>query len=113
MIVDITLGFIHKFRSTPFELADVDGSTTCGDLVEYSCGMHCHMHHTCELPTVQVVIDRTRATEKFDASEQKLLNLRHHFNWQFFFCYRLDTIYETNIPRQTKHIICIRTRSVN
>ena len=65
MILDITLGFIHKFRSEPFVPADEDGCTTCGDLVEYPCDMHCHMSHTCELPTAKAVIDRTRATETF------------------------------------------------
>ena len=92
---------------------DEDGCATCGDLVEYPCDMHCHMSHTCELPTAKAVIDRTRATESFDASGQKLYNLRHHFNWQFFFCYRLITFYVTNVPRQTKNITCIRKEFVN
>ena len=60
--------------------AEEDDSTTCGDLVEFPCDMHRHMTHTCKLPTAKVVIDRTRATETFDANGQKLHNLRHHFN---------------------------------
>jgi hypothetical protein len=68
MIVDNTLGFIHKFRSAPFVPADEDSSTTCGDLVEFPCDVHCHTSHTCELPTAKVVIDRTRATGIFDAN---------------------------------------------
>jgi hypothetical protein len=50
MILDITLGFINRFRNAPLVPTDEDGSTTCGDLVEFPCDVHFHMSHTVNFP---------------------------------------------------------------
>lgn len=114
LILGITLACLHNVRSVLFLTADVDDSTTCGYSVESPCDMLCHIFHTCKFSTAEVVIDRTKAGEIFDAGGQKLHKFQHHFDWSLLILFTVYIYFRAQtFPHQTKHITCIQTHSVN